>query len=57
MLLLLFDKSPIIPHTQVDHNAELQVMSSNQVNAERKNVPLTRFEARMFIGETKLCGR
>ena len=46
-----FDISPIIPHTQNDQYTELPVMSSNQVN-----VLLPRFEARMFIGETKLCG-
>ena len=46
-----FDISPIIPHTQNDQYTELPVMSSNLVN-----VLLPRFEARMFIGETKLCG-
>ena len=46
-----FDISPIIPHTQIDQYTELPVMSSNQVN-----ILLPRFEARMFIGETKLCG-
>lgn len=46
-----FDISSIIPHTQNDQYTELPVMSSNLVN-----VLLPRFEARMFIGETKLCG-
>ena len=49
--LMHFDISPIIPHTQNDQYTELPVMSSNLVN-----VLLPRFEARMFIGETKLCG-